>query len=98
MRSPLAFLLGKTRLQKELRGLSLAPDIEPLGHRDVVLRGIPKGFEDQVSEIVLEVNPENRIVRLVMQGVDESSTDIVLGSERKRLIGDEGLPQASGRH
>src|SRR6266576_2375177 len=46
VRSPLAFLLGKTRLQKELRGLSVAPDIEPLGHGDVVLRGIPKGFED----------------------------------------------------
>src|SRR5213078_4857872 len=30
LRSPLAFLLGKTKLQKELRGLSLAPDVEPL--------------------------------------------------------------------
>src|SRR5208282_289805 len=27
IRSPLAFLLGKTKLEKELRGLSLAPDI-----------------------------------------------------------------------
>ena len=61
MRSPLAFLLGKTKLQKELRGLSLAPDIEPLRNGDVVLRGIPKGFEDQIGEIVLEVNAENRM-------------------------------------
>src|SRR5438270_14017864 len=30
LRSPLAFLLGKTKLEKELRGLSLAPDVEPL--------------------------------------------------------------------
>src|ERR1700722_9738719 len=30
IRSPLAFLLGKTKLEKELTGLSLAPDIAPL--------------------------------------------------------------------
>src|SRR5580700_11354650 len=30
IRSPLAFLLGKTKLEKELQGLSLASDKEPL--------------------------------------------------------------------
>jgi len=30
IRSPLAFLLGKTKLQKELKGLSLAPDKQPM--------------------------------------------------------------------
>ena len=30
IRSPLAFLLGKTKLEKELQGLSLAPDVPPL--------------------------------------------------------------------
>lgn len=75
LRSPLAFLLGKTKLEKELRGLSLAPDIEPLGSGDVVLRGIPKGLEDQISEIVLEVTPDNRIARLIMQEVDGASTE-----------------------
>src|SRR5579864_5754591 len=40
-RSPLAFLLGKTRLEKELRGLSLASDIEPLQSEDVMIRGVP---------------------------------------------------------
>jgi outer membrane lipoprotein carrier protein len=89
LRSPLAFLLGKTRLQKELRALSLAPDIEPLGDGDVVLRGIPKGFDDQVGEIVLEVNPENRIVRLVMQGVDGSSTEYRFSDQKENVaIGD----------
>lgn len=75
LRSPLAFLLGKTKLEKELRGLSLAPDIEPLGSGDVVLRGVPKGLEDQISEIVLEVTPDNRIARLIMQEVDGASTE-----------------------
>ena len=30
IRSPLAFLLGKSKLEKELQGLSLAPDVAPL--------------------------------------------------------------------
>lgn len=75
LRSPLAFLLGKTKLERELRRLSLAPDIEPLGSGDVVLRGVPKGLEDQISEIVLEVTPDNRIARLIMQEVDGASTE-----------------------
>lgn len=75
LRSPLAFLLGKTKLERELRGLSLAPDIEPLASGDVVLRGVPKGLEDQISEIVLEVTPDNRIARLIMHEVDGASTE-----------------------
>src|SRR5438309_5495854 len=39
LRSPLAFLLGKTRLEKELQGLSLATDQNPLTPGNVVLRG-----------------------------------------------------------
>ncbi len=86
LRSPLAFLLGKTRLQKELRGLSLAPDIEPLGSGDVVLRGVPKGLEDQISEIVLEVTPDNRIVRLIMQEeVDGASTEYRFSDQKEDM-------------
>src|SRR3979411_1939765 len=44
LRSPLAFLLGKTKLEKELRGLSWAPDVSPLTAGDVVLRGVPQGW------------------------------------------------------
>src|SRR6202046_344664 len=36
IRSPLAFLLGKTKLEKELQGLSLAPDVTPLAQGNVV--------------------------------------------------------------
>lgn len=75
VRSPLAFLLGKTKLEKELRGLSLAPDIEPAQVGDVVLRGVPSALADQISEIILEVTPQSRIVRLIMQGVDGASTE-----------------------
>ena len=91
LRSPLAFLLGKTKLEKELEGLSLAPDISPLQSGDTVLRGVPKGLQHQISEIVIEITPENSITRLIMQGVDGASTEYRF-SEQK-----ENLPIADGR-
>src|SRR5580692_3898268 len=42
IRSPLAFLLGKSKLEKELQGLSLAPDATPEAAGDIVLRGVPQ--------------------------------------------------------
>src|SRR5579864_3502067 len=42
LRSPVRYLLGKTKLEKELDGLSRAPDEKPLDAGDVVLRGVPK--------------------------------------------------------
>jgi len=75
IRSPLAFLLGKSKLEKELRGLSLAPDVAAVADGDVVLRGVPQALAERVSEILLEVTPEHRIVRIVMNEVDGSVTD-----------------------
>ncbi|MFY9978124.1 MAG: outer membrane lipoprotein carrier protein LolA [Candidatus Sulfotelmatobacter sp.] len=75
LRSPLEFLLGKTQLEKELRGLSFAPDVQPLNAGDVLLRGIPQGFASQISEMLLEVNPQHEIVRIEMQNVDGSVTE-----------------------
>lgn len=86
LRSPLAFLLGKTKLEKELRGLSLAPDIAPMQSNDTVLRGIPRGLEDQIGEIVLEVTPENRIVRLIMQDVDGASTEYRFSDQKEDVV------------
>lgn len=85
VRSPLAFLLGKTKLQKELRGLSLAPDIEPLSAGNKVLRGVPAAFADRISEIILEIAPDSRIVRLEMQGVDGAVTEYRFMDQREDL-------------
>ena len=83
VRSPLAFLLGKTKLEKELRGLSLAPDIKPQNTGDVVLRGVPMALADQIGEIVLEISPDNRIVRLIVQGVDGAATEYRFAEQKE---------------
>jgi len=75
IRSPLRFLLGKTKLEKELDGLSLAPDVKPIQQGDVVLRGVPKGMRDRVSEVLLEVSPAQQLTRIVIRGTDGSTTD-----------------------
>lgn len=75
LRSPLRYLLGKTKLEKELDGLSLAPDIAPLQSGNLVLRGVPKAMLDRISEVLLEINPEHQIIRMVIQGTDGSTTE-----------------------
>jgi outer membrane lipoprotein carrier protein len=91
VRSPLAFLLGKTKLEKELHGLSTAPDIAPLQPEDMVLRGVPSAMADQFNEIVLEVTPGHRIARLIVEAVDGSSTEYRFSDQK------EDVPIADGR-
>jgi outer membrane lipoprotein carrier protein len=83
IRSPLAFLLGKSRLEKELRGLSLAPDVTPLTAGNVVLRGVPQALADQVSEILLEVTPERHIMRIVINEADGSATEYRFSDQKE---------------
>ncbi len=85
LRSPLRYLLGKTKLEKEFNGLSLAPDVQPLTPGDVVLRGVPRGMEDRVSQVLLEITPDHRIARLVIDEVDGSTTEFRLSNERDNV-------------
>ncbi|HLW85853.1 MAG TPA: outer membrane lipoprotein chaperone LolA, partial [Candidatus Sulfotelmatobacter sp.] len=83
IRSPLAFLLGKTKLEKELQALSLAPDIAPLDPENVVLRGVPRALADRVAEVLLEIAPDKRIARIVINEVDGSVTEYRLSEQRE---------------
>ncbi len=74
-RSPLALLLGKTKLEKELLGLSFAPDVPPLDPQGVMLRGVPRGLQERVSQVLLEITPNDRIARILIDEVDGSSTE-----------------------
>jgi outer membrane lipoprotein carrier protein len=83
LRSPLAFLLGKTKLEKELQGLSSAPDVAPWVMGDVVLRGVPKSLADRVSQVLLEITPEHWIGRILIEEVDGSVTEYRFTSQRE---------------
>ena len=83
LRSPLAFLLGKTKLEKELQGLSLAPDVAPLATGDLVVRGVPKSLAERVSQVLLEITPEHWISRILIEEVDGSVTEFRLSSQKE---------------
>jgi outer membrane lipoprotein carrier protein len=90
VRSPLAFLLGKSKLEKELQGLSLAPDVAAVTPGGVVLRGVPQALADRVSEILLEVTPEHRITRIVINEVDGSATEYRFSGQIENEVIPEG--------
>ncbi len=75
VRSPIAFLLGKTKLEKELQGLSKAVDQAPVAAGDTVLRGVPKALAGEASEVQLEITPAFQIARIVLMDPDGGATE-----------------------
>ncbi len=94
LRSPLRYLLGHAKLEKELNGLSLAPDVTPTTAGNAVLRGIPKGLEDRVREVLLEISPASgRIDRIVIHEIDGSTTEFRFG----KMLLNTAIPDARFR-
>ncbi len=93
IRSPLAFLLGKTKLEKELAGLSFAPDIQTWHQDDVILRGVPRGMGDTLRQVLLEITPEHAIARILLYGTDDSITEYRFSNQKENVA----LPDAKFR-
>jgi outer membrane lipoprotein carrier protein len=75
-RSPLRYLLGHTKLEKEFKDLSIVGSgANAEAGNDVVLSGVPKGMEDRVKDVQLEIAPDGSIVRLSIEQVDGSFTE-----------------------
>jgi outer membrane lipoprotein carrier protein len=91
LRSPLAFLLGKTKLENELRGLSKVVDQAPMEGGNTLLRGVPQAMADRVSEVQLEITPSDQIVRILLMEADGATTEF-------RFVGlKENLSLSDGR-
>ncbi len=91
IRSPMRFLLGKSKLVKELEALSLAPDVIPLQKGNVVLRGVPKGMQDRISSVVLEISSTSQLVRIVIFGADGATTDFRFSQIEENVPVQDGL-------
>ena len=85
LRSPLGFLLGKTKLQKELQGLSLAPDAVPSMTGNIVLRGVPNRIADRVNQVMLEITPADQIARIILEEQDGSVTEYVFKDPKENV-------------
>ncbi len=84
LRSPLRYLLGKSKLQKEFSGLSLA-NVAPLEGGNVILQGVPKSMADRLSRVLLEVSPDGTIFRIVAEELDGSSTEFRFRNQRENV-------------
>lgn len=82
LRSPLRYLLGRSKLEKEFNALSLAPDQRPINEGGIVLRGIPRGMEDRVSMVLLEVTLKTGYLVSILRNL--TGLKRTLGSRNKR--------------
>src|SRR5947209_5877526 len=73
-RSPIRYLLGHTKLQSEFVHLATSQE-KPEQTGDVLLEGVPKGMEDRVQRVLLEINPANQITRIRIEEQDGSVTE-----------------------
>jgi outer membrane lipoprotein carrier protein len=89
LRSPLGFLLGKTKLEKELQVLGFAPDVAPLEPGNLVLRGVPRALGDRVSQVLLEIDPHKQIVRIQVDEVDGSTTEYRFRNQKEGVAIDD---------
>jgi outer membrane lipoprotein carrier protein len=88
LRSPLQYLLGHTKLEKEFAGLSFAPDVKPSQAGDVVLRGVPRNMQG-IQEVLLEITPEHQIARITVEEVDGAVTEYAFSRPRENVqVGD----------
>lgn len=69
LRSPLRFLLGHTQLKKELNNLTVTPD----GTR-FRITGVPKGMEQRVKLLTLDVTAEGAIETMKLEEVGGAVT------------------------
>ncbi len=74
-RSPLRYLLGKTKLEKEFEDLRIAQSEKPMNAGDIVLQGVPKDLRERVARTLLEVTPTGYIQRIVVEELDGSVTE-----------------------
>ncbi len=70
LRTPLRFLLGHTQLQKELDNLT----VTPIGE-NFRIAGIPRGMENRIKQLSLDVTPTGQIAAMKVEELDGSLTE-----------------------
>src|SRR3954466_13593710 len=82
LRSPLRYLLGKTKLKKEFENLTVRAADQP---GTVLVRGVPTGMADRVTEMTLEVNSRGQIRRILIEEADGSQTEFVFSAVEENV-------------
>ena len=67
LRTPLRFLLGRLRFDREFRQVERSEEFSSLEEGNIVVKAIPKQMEDRLEWVVLEVNRQSQIRRLILR-------------------------------
>ena len=67
LRTPLRFLLGRLRFDKEFQTLERSRDFPPLETGNLVVKGVPRQMADRVAWMAFEVGEELKIRRLIIE-------------------------------
>ncbi len=86
LRSPLRYLLGKSRLEKELTKLHVDAAAHPSIQGNIILAGIPKGMEDRVQQVQLELTTDGHLVGITIEEMDGSRTDFRFSNMMENLM------------
>jgi outer membrane lipoprotein carrier protein len=81
LRSPLRFLLGHTKLEKELSNLTL----QPAANGQFTLTGQPRGQEKRLTRLSLTVTADGTITGIEMEEVDGALTRFTFTGEQPNV-------------
>ncbi len=78
LRSPLRYLLGHARLNREIEHLTA----KPAANGEFTLTGVPKGMENRVARLTLTVTAKGTITGIAIQEVDGAVTRFVFSEQK----------------
>jgi outer membrane lipoprotein carrier protein len=84
-RSPLRYLLGKTKLEKEFDHLIIADAPASKIPGNIILSGVPKGMADRVTRVLLEITPQSQIQRIVIEEIDGAATEFIFSNIQENI-------------
>jgi outer membrane lipoprotein carrier protein len=85
LRSPMRFLLGGLRFEKEFERVERDRELAPLESRDTVIKAVPKQMADRLEWVVMEISPEHQIRRLILREPGGVQTEFRFGDETADL-------------
>ena len=85
LRSPMRFLLGGLKFQKEFQQIEKVLDVPPLESRDTIVKAVPKQMAERLEWVMLEISPEFQIRRLILREPGGIQTEFRFGDETTDL-------------
>jgi len=85
LRSPLRFLLGGLRFQKEFQQIERAPEAPPIESGDIVIKAIPKLMQNRLESVELEISPQYQIRRMILKEPGGVQTEFRFSDEEADL-------------